>query len=112
MQAARRRKSSLRLAQPAGELGNEPRRDFERTLDVGGLDGDRLERTLSANAAGGAREEAPAKPLRVEPGRLDVDGVGRQVVGKRRADRREPLREAEAERELLVVARSAHRDRD
>ena len=54
----------------------------------------------------------PPQALRVEAGRLDLDGVGGKVVRDARSERRQPLRQAEAERELLVVPRCPHRDRD
>src|SRR5581483_862166 len=49
---------------------------------------------------------------RVEASRVDLDGVGSEVVGQADGGRSEPFREAEPERELLVVPRRAHRHRD
>ena len=53
-----------------------------------------------------------AAAARVEARRVDVDRVRGEVVGHARARRPQPLGEAEAERELLVVPRRPHRDRD
>src|SRR5207302_2002006 len=50
--------------------------------------------------------------LRVEPRRVDIDGVRREVVRKVRARRPKPFGEAEAERELFVVTRCPHRHCD
>ena len=86
--------------------------DAQVALDRRRLDRDRLERALAADAAGRGRVEAPPQPLRVEAGGLDVDGVRGQVGRRATRPRAQPLRDAEAERELLVVPRRPHRHRD
>ena len=97
-----------RLAEPAGQIGDERGGDGQAALDAARLDRDRLERTLAADAAGGRRVEAPLQARAVERGRLDLDGVRRQIRGERRRRRGHALRDAEAEREFLVVARRPH----
>ena len=47
-----------------------------------------------------------------KPRRIDLDRVGREIVGEARCGRLETFRHAESERELLVVPRRSHRDRD
>ena len=46
---------------------------------------DRLDRALAADSARRRRVEVAAEPLRVEPRRVDVDGVGGEIVGMRAA---------------------------
>ena len=53
-----------------------------------------------------------AGPGRVGVGRLDLDDVRGEIVGGACGDGLQALREAEAERELLVVPRRAHRHGD
>ena len=81
-------------------------------LDARRLDRDRLERALAADAARRRGVEAALEPRRIEAGRVHLDGVRGEVVGEARARRPQPLGEAEAERELLVVPGRPHRDRD
>ncbi len=66
MQAARGREGRLRLPQPVGQLCDELGRDDEAALDPRRLDGDRLERALAADPAGGRRVEVPREALEVE----------------------------------------------
>src|SRR5665213_2346990 len=56
--------------------------------------------------------EVAAKPLGVERLHFELDAVRRQVVRQRCRDRPETFAEREPHRELFVVARRAHRDRD
>ena len=53
-----------------------------------------------------------AKPIRIEAACLDLDRVRREIVGSASGDRLEAFRDAEPERELLVVTGRPHRDRD
>src|SRR5581483_3155694 len=65
---------------------------------------------LAADAAGRGGVEAPLDAGAVEGARLDLDRVRGEVGRGRRRRRRDPLRDAEAEGELLVVAGGPHRD--
>ena len=87
-------------------------RDAQVALDARRLDRDRLERALAADAARRRRVEAALQRCRGRAGRVDLDRVRGEIVGKPRAARPQALREAEAERELLVVAGRPHRHRD
>src|SRR5579862_2879343 len=107
VQSARDREAGLRLAQTVGEPGDERERHAELRVDAR-----RLERALAADAARRRREETPLQASRIEAGRVHLDRVGGEVVGEPRARRAQSLREAEPERELLVVAGSTHRHRD
>jgi hypothetical protein len=89
--------------------GNEAISDAE-TRTALRLDGDRFQRPLAADAAGRRRIEAAGELGRIEPRRFELDRVRRQVVRQARFRRAQSLREGEAERELLVMARRAHRD--
>ena len=53
-----------------------------------------------------------AEPIRIEAACLDLHRVRREIVGSARGDRLEAFRDAEPERELLVVTGRPHRDRD
>ena len=100
--------SRRRSRQRAEQVG---RRNAEVALDARRLDRDRLERALAAHAARRRRVEAPAQRCRIEARRVHVHRVRGQVVGERGRRRPDPFGEAEAERQLLVVARRPHRDR-
>ena len=100
--------SSSRSGRDAARSGGER----EPALDPRRRDGDGLDRALPADPAGGRGVEVPPQPLGVEAIRVDLDRVRGQVVGYPRRDRLETLRDAEPERELLVVAGRPHRDRD
>ena len=52
------------------------------------------------------------EPRRIEAFGLDLNRVRGEVIGQRGASRLDPLREKEAERELLVVPGRPHRDGD
>ena len=112
VEPAGRGERALGLSQPLGKRRHETFGDLQLALHPRSVDTNRLDRPLPADAARGRRVEVPPQALRVEPGRLDVDRVGGEVVRNARGERRQPLREAEAERELLVVPRCPHRDRD
>ena len=113
MQPAGQREGRLRLAEPLRKLRRAERHgDAEIGLDRRRVHADRLGRALAADAARGRGVEAPLQPLRVELAHPKVDRVRREVGGQRGAERLEALADREAERELLVVARRAHRHRD
>ena len=110
MQAAGRLERRLGFAQPVGQARDERRRHAQVALDARRLDRDRLERTLAADTARRGRVEAPREPGRIEARRVELDRVRREIVGQARARRPQPFGEREPERQLLVVARRAHRD--
>ena len=112
VQPAGRLERGLRRSQPVRELRDERGVDAQVALDARRLDGDGLERALAADAAGGGGVEAALQAADVGAGRVDVDRVRGQIVGSAGVERPQPLREAEAERELLVVAGGPHRHRD
>ena len=66
VQTAGRRERGLRLAQPLGQRRDEPSGDGQPALDSRGLDRDRLERALAADAARRRGVEASLQPRRVE----------------------------------------------
>ena len=105
-------KSSLRSAQTVRQLRDDRRRDVQVAVDARCLDSDRFEGALPAHAARGRRIEVALYALGRRIVRRHLDGVRREVGGQRSPARRETFRETEAERELLVVAGSAHRHRD
>ena len=78
------------------------------------MHGDLLERALAADAARGGRVEAPrAGVAQQRPGDLDdVAGEVRRSARRARGASISPSPMQEAERELLVVAGRAHRDRE
>ena len=109
VQASRRGEGGLRLAEAVGQGRKECVGNRQRALDPRRLDGDRLERALAANAAGGGGVERPRQPIGIEAGGFQLDRVRGQVVREAGRERPQPLREGEAERQLLVVAGCAHR---
>ena len=112
MQSAGHRERGLGLSKPVGERRDERERHAKLRLDTRRVDGDRLQRALAADAARRRRVEAPLEPRRIELRSVDVDRVRGKVVRKVRRVRPQALGQAEAECELLVVARRAHRHRD
>ena len=106
------RTRAVRRAAAPGSHGDHVARNLERALDPRRAHLDRLDRALPAHPARGRRVEVAAKRSGIEAARLDLDRVRREIVGNPRRDRLEPLRHAEPERELLVVARRPHRDGD
>src|SRR5215212_7915164 len=101
MEASGRLERGLRHAQPIRKTLDQGGRDLEVALHEWRLDGDGLERALAADAARGGGVEAPPQRARVEARRVHLDRVRRQVVGEARSGGRDPLREAEAERQVL-----------
>ena len=75
----------------SGQRGDELAATRRSPLDARRLDGDRLERALAADAAGGRRVEAAREPRRVEPRRVELDRVRGEVVREPRARRRAAL---------------------
>ena len=111
MEPAGRGERALRLAQALGKRGDDVQGDLERALDARSVDPDRFDRTLPAHAAGRRGVEVPPEAIGIEASGVDLDGVGREVFGHARGRRREALRDAEPERELLVVSGRTHRHR-
>ena len=112
VQAAGQREPRLAAAKPLWKSRQERRRHAQRALDARGLDRDRLERSLPADAAGRGGVEAPLQSLRVEGRRVEFDRVRLQVGGKPRRHGLQPLGERKPEGELLVVTRRTHGHRD
>src|SRR5207237_9980375 len=112
MEPARDREGGLGFAQPVGQAREELEAGLEPAVGAGRVDRDRLERALAADAARGARVEAPLDSGRIEAGRVELDRVRGEVGRGRGRDGAEALGQAEAERKLLLVARSSHRYRD
>jgi NADH:ubiquinone oxidoreductase subunit F (NADH-binding)/NADH:ubiquinone oxidoreductase subunit E len=112
MQPAGRRERRLRLPQPFGELADELGRQGQVALDGRRLDRDGFEGALAAHPARGRGVEVPAQPLGIEAFGAHLDGVGGQIVRKGHVQGSDPLRDEEAERELVVVTGSAHGDGD
>ena len=113
MQPAGRRERALRLEQPRRQRRDDVERDLERALDPRRArprpprsrpSRRRRTTTRCRSAAGAARGRSrPPRPRPCSP---------RDRPGARAEIGREPLREAEPERELLVVPRRPHRDGD
>ena len=112
VEAAGGLEAGLGGAQPLGQAGHEHGRDREVALDARRRDGDRLERALAADPARGRGVEVPLHAPRIELAGLDLDRVRREIGRGRRTHSRDPLGQAEPERELLVVPGRAHRHRD
>ena len=112
MQAAREREGRLLRREQVGERRHDAERHGEVALDPRRVDRHRLERALPAHAAGGRRVEGALDPLELGTRGVHLDDVRLQVGGRPRVERANPFGEAEAERELLVVAGSPHRHRD
>ena len=112
MEAAGRRERALRVEQASGQRGDNVAGHLERALDPLRCDLDGLDRALPADAARRRRVEVPLEALGIEPIGVDVDRVRCEIVRNPSRARREALRQAEAERELLVVAGRAHGDGD
>ena len=96
----------------SGRDATTPNGDDEVAVDPRRRDGDRLERALPADAAGRRGVEGALDEAQVRVGRVDLDDVRGEVFGRPGRDGLETLRQAEPERELLVVARRPHRDGD
>ena len=96
----------------SGSADDRRQRHGQRARDRLGLDRHRLQRSLPADAARRRRIEAALQAGRIEAGRVHFDGVCGQVVRESGACRLKPLRQAEAERQLLVVPRRPHRHRN
>ena len=111
MYPAGRGEGALPGAQPLRQRRDEHGRDGPPCLGARRLDRDGLERALPADPAGRRREEVPPQPFRVEARRVHVDGVGGEIFGQPCRGGLDALREAEAERQLLVVPRRSHRHR-
>ena len=111
VQPARCLEGRLCLAEPVGKLDDQRRLDPQVALHPRRLDRDGLERALAADTARGRGVEAALQPAEVCIGRVDVDRVDGEIVGHAGGERVQSLREAEAERELLVVPRRPHRHR-
>jgi hypothetical protein len=103
---------SLRCPQPSWQLGDHARGYAHLAFNARRFDGDGFERALAANAARRAREEVALDVGRREVARRDFHGIRGQVKRQRRLARREAFREAEAERELLIVPWRPHGHRD
>ena len=102
-----------RLAQAVGQRGEQRAVDRRPVGQARRVHRDLLERALSADPAGGGRvERARARVVQQRPG--DLDDVGLELGGRpgRAGGVDQPLAVQEPERELLVVARRAHRDRE
>ena len=111
MEPARERERRLGAAEPLGQVQDDGERDAEPALDPRRVHGHRLERALAADPARGRGVERPLDAVELRPGRGHLDDVPGEIVGRPGRRGREPLRDAEAERELLVVAGRPHRHR-
>ncbi len=110
VEAPGEREGRLSRAEQARQRRDDLERHGEVAVDPGRVHRDRLERALPADTAGGRRVERPLDPAEVGVGRLHLDDVRGEVLGRVGGDRLQALCQAEAERELLVVPGSAHRD--
>jgi hypothetical protein len=101
------------LREAVGERRQQRAVDHRPVRRRRGLHRHLLQRPLAAHAAGGGGVEAPGRGG-AQQRAGDFDGVGRHLTrerdGRSRLD--QTLAEQEARRQLLVVARGAHRDRD
>ena len=104
---------SIHSGAGAGRKRRDERRvNAEVGIDSRRLDCDRLERAFPADAARRGRVEAAREARRIESVRVELDGVGGEVVREPSGRGPKPLRERETQGELLVVARRAHRHGD
>ena len=99
-----------RLLEPVGQAGEERPGDRRPGRQRRAVDRDLLERALAAHAAGGGRVEAALAGVAGQRSG-DLDRVDREVLGRAGGVRAvdQALAVEEPERELLVVARRAHR---
>ena len=112
METAGRFERDLCLSQLVREGRDDVRVDVQIALDARRFHRDGLERAFAAHPARRARVEGPLQRCRAEFVGRHLDRVRRQILRQGGAARCQSLREAEAERELLVVTGSAHRDSD
>src|SRR5204863_5248978 len=112
MEPAGHGERGLGSTEPLGKVSEERERSLETALELRGLHCDGVERALAAHPAGGARVEAPLDARWFEAGGFDLDRVRGEVARWCSALRLEAFGETEAERELLVVSRRPHGDRN
>ena len=112
----------LRLAQPVRQRHEDRGRDDRASRDRRAADLDLVERRLAADPARGRGDEVALRDPRGVERAVEVDGDlvvgarGRRGVGEGHVEDpralEEPLRDQEPDRELRLVTRGAHRDRD
>ncbi|MDX6368651.1 MAG: hypothetical protein QOG93_153, partial [Gaiellaceae bacterium] len=113
VQAAGCLEHSLLRAEPIRERSDEGEGRPQLAAHPRCVNGDRLERAFAAHSARRRGVEVPLHGGPVEGSfDLDVHRVRGEVIGDARRTRRNPLRQAEPDRELLVVPGRSHRHRD